>query len=162
MHVGLISDTHNNQYTVQAALARFRNEQIQTILHAGDITNVPTLRLLDGFNAWIAKGNMDHNPALLSVAEELFGPKRMANSHTLELDGVTIALTHGDSWQRLHTLIRAGIYDYVIHGHTHAPNDETVGRTRVINPGALGNSRWRCATCAILNLETGQIDWVEL
>lgn len=162
MRIGLISDTHNNQQTTEAALAQFRSEQIETVLHAGDVTNVPTLKCLAGFDVWIARGNVDHDPHLLTAARELFGPGRLVNVHTLTFNGAHIALTHGNSWQRLTTLIRDTTYQYVIHGHTHAPNDEMIGTVRVINPGALGNSRWRCATCAILDLATGDLQWIEL
>jgi predicted phosphodiesterase len=27
--------------------------------------------------------------------------------------------------------------DYVLHGHTHVTRDERIGKTRIINPGAL-------------------------
>lgn len=162
MRIGLISDTHDNRHTVEAALTHFRDAQITTVLHAGDVTNVPTLKLLADFDLWIARGNVDHDPQLLSTARELFGPGRLLNAHSLTFDGMRIALTHGHSWQRLTTLIRDSGYRYVIHGHTHVPNDETVGTVRVINPGALGNSRWRCATCAVLDLATDALEWIEL
>ena len=162
MYIGLISDTHNEHATLKAALARFRQTQVQTVLHAGDITSVSTLKLLAGFDVWIARGNMDHDPRLTPAADALFGPERLARVHELELNGARIAVTHGDSWQRFETLVRAATYDYVIHGHTHTPNDETIGPTRVINPGALGHSKWRCATCAIVDLTTGDLQWIEL
>jgi len=162
MRIGLISDTHNNRRTVKAALARFRREQIKTLLHAGDITNVATLEMFEGFDMWIARGNIDHDPNLVKVANVLFGPGRLANVHTLTFDGIHIAMTHGSSWQRLTSAIEAGTYNYVIHGHTHTPRDERIGATRVINPGALGRSRWKCATCAILDLATDALEWIEL
>lgn len=162
MHIGLISDTHNNEQTLGAAVARFRQAQVQAVLHAGDVTSAFTLTLLDGFDVWIATGNMDHDPQLAVAVAERFGAARLARIHEISFNGARIAMIHGDSWARLETLIRAATYDYVIHGHTHVPNDETVGKTRVINPGALGHSRWRCATCAILDPTTGDLQWIEL
>ncbi len=46
MRIGLISDTHNNLRNVKLALARFRSEGVQTILHAGDITGPKVLEAL--------------------------------------------------------------------------------------------------------------------
>lgn len=166
MLIGLIADTHNNQQTTKAALARFRQAQIETLLHAGDVTNVKTLRLFAGFDLWIARGNIDHDPNLLTVAVELFGPGRLADVHRLTFDGVHIAMTHGSSWQRLTALIRDKSNTYVIHGHTHTPRDERAratdgSTTRVINPGAIGNSRWKSPTCAILDLATGALELIE-
>ena len=161
MLIGLISDTHNNQQTTKAALARFRQAQIETVLHAGDVTNVKTLRLFEDFDVWIARGNIDHDPNLPKVTKELFGPGRLANVHVLTFDGIRIAMTHGSSWQRLTALIRDTSNSYVIHGHTHTPRDERQGTVRIINPGALGNSRWKCPTCAVLDLATDTLTVIE-
>jgi uncharacterized protein len=167
MRIGLISDTHDEEHILGLALAHFRQAQAQTVLHAGDVTSPFTLKLFRDFDMWIAKGNMDHDPKLALAVAEYFGAERLARIHELDFDGIHVALTHGDSWQRLEALIRAPVKGevrrrYVIHGHTHAPNDETVGPTRVINPGAIGRARWRCATCAILDLATDDLQWIEL
>lgn len=166
MRVGLISDTHNEEHTLGLALARFRQAQVKAVLHAGDVTGAFTLKLFADFDVWIARGNMDHDPKLALAVTECFGAERLARVHELDFDGVSITMTHGDSWQRLESLIRVpaegGQRRYVIHGHTHIPNDETIGTTRLINPGAIGCTRWRCATCAILDLATDDLQWIEL
>jgi putative phosphoesterase len=166
MRIGLISDTHDEAHTLGLALARFRQAQVRTVLHAGDVTSVFTLKLFTDFDVWIAKGNMDHDPKLALAVTEYFGAERLARVHDLRFNGARITMTHGDSWQRLEALIRAPAEDeqrrYVIHGHTHAPDDETIAGTRVINPGAIGRTRWRCATCAILDLATDDLQWIEL
>lgn len=166
MRIGLISDTHDEEHTLSMALARFRQAQVRTVLHAGDVTSAFTLKLLADFDVWIARGNMDHDPKLALAVAECFGAERLARTHDLSFNGARIVMTHGDSWQRLEALIRTPADDgrrrYVVHGHTHAPNDETIGATRVINPGAIGLTRWRCATCAILDLTTDDLQWIEL
>ncbi|MBN1876322.1 MAG: YfcE family phosphodiesterase [Anaerolineae bacterium] len=161
MRIGLLSDTHNHRDHVKSALSEFHNCQVTTLLHAGDVTQPVILKMLQGFDVWIARGNMDYNPDLLTVAEELFGKGRMRLVHTLTFAGVRVALTHGDTLD-LHKIIHSGIYHYVIHGHSHIPKFEQVGETWVINPGALGNTRWRTATCAILDLVKGDLEWVEV
>ena len=45
MRIGLISDTHDEAHTLGLALARFRQAQVRTVLHAGDVTSVFTLKL---------------------------------------------------------------------------------------------------------------------
>ncbi|MBN2390786.1 MAG: metallophosphoesterase family protein [Anaerolineae bacterium] len=166
MRIGLISDTHDERHTLSMALERFRQAQVKTVLHAGDVTSAFTLKLFADFDVWIARGNMDHDPKLALAVTEYFGAERLARIHDLSFNGARIAMTHGDSWQRLTALIRApaddGRHCYVIYGHTHAPTDETIGATRVINPGAIGRARWRCATCAILDLATDDLQWIEL
>lgn len=158
MRIGLISDTHNEHPRVQQGLEHFRQQQVSIVFHAGDVTDVSTLQLFAGFDVWLAKGNMDRDLRLRSTAQELFGAGRMAAVHHLSVAGAAVALLHGDDGAALESLIHSQIYTFVIHGHTHAPRDETIGATRVINPGALV----RIPTCAMLDLETGDLTWLEL
>lgn len=162
MRVGLISDTHDHLPRLQAALAHFRREEIYTLLHAGDLTSPGTLTLLCGFDLWVARGNMDGDPTLPTLAEALFGPGRLAEGHYLTLDGKTLALLHGHRQEQLDELIRSGRYTYIIHGHTHAPRDERRGPTRVINPGAIGGMPRRPPSYAILDLGSDDLTWYEL
>ncbi len=162
MRIGLISDTHDDIRTLDAAVARFREAQVLVVLHAGDVTSASTLKVLDDFAVWLARGNMDQDPRLAPTVAEHFGPERLARLHTLNFDGVQVALTHGDSWQQLTALVRAATYAYVIHGHTHVRRDEIIGPTRIINPGALSSARGQRATCAIVDLATGELQWIEL
>ena len=160
MRIALVSDTHNDQNKIKQALARLRQEHITKVLHAGDVTSARMLRLFKAFDVWVARGNMDHDPALDATAHELFGPQRLAAVHKLTLDGHTLALVHNGESAAGRELIRSRDYDYVIHGHSHHPRDERFAGTRVINPGALGNTGWRRPTFAILDLETDALSWV--
>lgn len=161
MRIGLISDTHNEQQKVKLALQKFQEHGVEIILHAGDITSTATLNLFSDFNVWISRGNMDRDRELPKVASQLFGPGRMATTHELKIDDTTFALLHGDSWTQLESRIKSKRYNFVIHGHTHVPQDETIGATRVVNPGALGHARWHSPTYAILDLTERTLEWFE-
>ncbi len=160
MRIALISDTHNDQDRIKQALARLRQEHITTVLHAGDVTSARMLRFFKAFDVWVARGNMDHDPALNATVHELFGPQRLTAIHKLTLDGHTLALIHNGESAAGRELIQSRDYDYVIHGHSHHPRDEAFSATRVINPGALGNTGWRRPSFAILDLQTGDLSWV--
>jgi len=162
MRIGLLSDTHNQEWAVKSAVKRLRAEHITTVLHAGDVTNAATLALLAGFDAWIARGNCDYELALEHKATALFGEDRFLLLHKLELAGARIALAHGNVEALVTGLVRSGAFDYVIQGHTHNPADDKIGNTRLINPGALGNTLGRVPTFAILNLATGDLEWIEV
>lgn len=162
MRIGLISDTHNDQRSVRQALSRLRVEQVTTLLHAGDVTNAATLRLFADFDVWIARGNMDRDPGLLPVAHELFGAGRLRTLQKINLEGHAIALTHSNTPESRRELVESQAYDYVIFGHTHRTQDERVGPTRVINPGALSTIRWHVPTFAILDLATDDLSWIKL
>ena len=162
MRIGLISDTHNDQQRIKLALGRLRQLGVTTLLHAGDVTSGRTLRLFKGFTIWIARGNMDSDPTLKATAHELFGPERLRAIHELTLDGHSVAVIHNGQSADGRELIRSGEHEVVVHGHSHHKAEEVFGDTRVINPGALGNTRWRRPTFAILDLVTNDLSWIEL
>jgi len=162
MRIGLISDTHNDRDAVGRALARLRSEGIVAVLHAGDVTSAGTLRLFEGFKMLVARGKMDHDAALGTTAVELFGVGCFKPLHQLTLDGVSIALAHDSNAIEAHRLIVAGETDYIIVGHSHKRQDQRLGRTRVINPGALGNARWDRPSFAILDTDRDELTSIEL
>ncbi|MBN1249653.1 MAG: metallophosphoesterase family protein [Anaerolineae bacterium] len=162
MRIGIIADTHNDQNLTQRALARLQQESIGTILHAGDVTSARLLQLFEGYDVWIARGNMDHDPALIPTAQALFGPGRLKAVHTLSLNGCNIAMVHNGESPSARELIKTKAYTYLIHGHTHHIRDERMLSTRIINPGAIGNTRWRRPSFAILDLGTDDLSIIEL
>ena len=78
------------------------------------------------------------------------------------VDGYSLAMIHGDNEEVLSNLINSGRYAYVFYGHTHRRQDRTAGRTRAINPGALGGRRWQSRSFCILDLATGKARFVEI
>jgi uncharacterized protein len=163
MRIGLVSDTHNDRRRLRQAIEWLRLESITTVLHAGDVANGQILRLFAGFTLWVARGNMDQDPLLFRVSQELFGAGHYRNSHTLSLNGATVALVHSPDSDIARGWIASEAHDYVIHGHTHQPRDERIGHTRIINPGALAHPRGPYApSFCILDLSTGTLNRVEL
>ncbi|MCU0521562.1 MAG: metallophosphatase family protein [Anaerolineae bacterium] len=161
MRIGLVSDTHNDRLAAERALTHLRSEGITVLLHAGDVTDSGTLRLFEGFDMWIARGNMDHDPGLGPATQELFGCGRLRAIHRLTLDGASIALAHNGDAVEVRSLIASGALDYVILGHSHRRHDQRLGKTRVINPGALGNARWCRPSFAILDLSRDELSSIE-
>jgi uncharacterized protein len=162
MRIGLVADTHNDHANTLRALARLRTERITHLLHAGDVTSAQTLRLFEGFDVWIARGNMDHDPGLIAVAQELFGPGRFRRAHNLTLHTTPVAVVHDGDAVQARQIIFDRVAEVLVLGHTHSRRDERLDGIRIINPGALGNTRWQRPTFAILDLSTGDLTWVEL
>lgn len=162
MKIGVISDTHDNLGNLEAALETMRAEGVTKILHCGDLCGPDIIRALAGFDVWIAQGNMDRHIGLAHAAEETFGRGRLAWLHQFTLDGYLVAMIHGDNEELLGNLITSGQYAHVFCGHTHRRRDQTVGRTRVINPGALGGLRRQSRSFCILDLATGEFRFIEL
>jgi len=160
--IGIISDTHDNQSNLEAALEILETEGVTTVLHCGDVCGPDLVEALAGFDVWVAQGNMDRHPRLARTIDETLGRGRLARLHKPTVDGYALAMLHGDNTEMLRDLIASGQHAYIVHGHTHRRRDQTVGRTRVINPGALGGTRWQSRSFCILDLDTGEVRFVEL
>jgi len=162
MKVGIVSDTHDNVGNLAVALNALRIEDVTKIFHCGDLCGPDIIQMLADFEVWIAEGNMDRQIGLEGVSEEMLGPGRLAWLHKFTLDGYPVAMLHGDNEEVLAGLIASGEYTCVFHGHTHRRCDKMIGRTRVINPGALGGTRYQARSFCILDLATGKARFVEL
>ena len=160
--IGVISDSHNSQNHLTAALEEIRSRGITELIHCGDIRGSKMLPSFDGFRAYFVLGNADREPAELRRAiRERFGPDAVGTVLTFERGGKRIGVTHGHT-SELSQLIDSGRYDYVLHGHTHRRRDEIIGSTRVLNPGALGGIKKESRSYALLDPERDLVEFVEL
>jgi putative phosphoesterase len=162
MRIGIVSDSHDDLHNLELALDVLRAAEVTRVLHCGDLCGPAAVELLSNFNVWIARGNMDRHPELEQTILETIGSGRLADIHRLTLDGHSVAMVHGHQESRLRRLINTGEHAYVFHGHTHRRSDRRVGRTRVINPGALGGMRWQQRSFCILDLELGEAEFIRL
>lgn len=163
MRIGILSDTHNRKEALASALAALRREGIDTLFHCGDVTTLETARLMSSFTVHYVYGNGDADA--LEIREMLLNANPDCTGGLVfsgELDGVKIAATHGHIAGKVMALVASGDYDYVFHGHTHIQRNDLHGRTRIINPGALGGTRNDGRNLCILDLRSGDIDFPAL
>ena len=161
--IGILSDMHNHKDNLAAALKTFEREGIRLVICCGDVTDAELIPLFTGLELHLVEGNIDHNPKSLTRAVERLGNgSTFGLEYTATLDGRRIAVLHGHLVDRLIESIHSGLYDYVIHGHTHRRRDERIGATRVINPGALGGERMEKRSCAVLDVSQDQLRFIEI
>ncbi len=147
MRLGVISDTHGQLRP--AVFDVFR--AVDHILHAGDIGPPALLEELETIAPTTAVyGNTD--------GWELRG--RLPPVATVELDGFTIVVTHGDQLgtpdpESLHAAFPDA--EIIVFGHTHRPVLTLVDVVvTVMNPGGAGPRRFNLpASVGILELEPG-------
>jgi putative phosphoesterase len=137
MRIGVISDTHGHTTNTMAAVRMLESLEVEAVLHCGDICSeaIPSL-----FGAWPAHfvfGNCDGDFDSLRVAIEKEGMACYGWFGNLELDGRRIALLHSHDAKLFQQVCRSGDYDLVCYGHTHVAEQRRVGKTLVLNPGAL-------------------------
>ena len=157
--IGPISDTHDNAAALAAAMTTLQARGAECVLHAGDVTSADTLALLEGWHAMVSLGNNDVDPAGLADTAHRCGIE-LADAWEGTLGGLRVAAIHGHNHAHLAGAIRGGRYDLVVTEHSHRLRDERVGRTRVINPGAL----YRAAryTCALYDTATDTLEVLEV
>ena len=162
MLIGILSDTHNNVEHTQVALQTFRERGITRLIHCGDITTPEIVYLFSGWDVIFVWGNGDHDEEGLTAAAQAIGAPPPKPVHTLEVDGVKIAATHGHRSRVLAELIADGRYAYVCHGHTHLRKDEVRPpfNVRVVNPGALGGVKLQSRSVCVLNTDAAQVEFI--
>ena len=163
MKVGVLSDTHDDEANLKLALAAYRQQAISQLIHCGDMIGPEIARQFSGFHVIYVDGNMDREPG------EIYRTLREIDPHSVvlptfegEIAGVSIAVTHGADPAELDRVIRAGVHRFVFTGHTHRRRDETLGPTRVFNPGALGGLQFESRSYSVVDFATGKIEVIEL
>jgi len=161
--LGILSDTHNNIANLRAALEIFQQRGVQHLIHCGDVTAPSTLEWLAEYRVIYVFGNGDDASGEMREMLLRYDPLNYAGlSYNGQIDGVKIAAAHGHQPASLDTMIHSGEFDYVFHGHSHRQRDERIGRTRVINPGALGGLHREARSVCIVDLAASRAEFVLL
>lgn len=159
MLIGILSDSHGRTAMTARAVAALRERGADLLLHLGDIETHAVLDELAGHPVRLVFGNCDWDATDLS---------RYARHLDLTVDHPVgqivvgerrIVFTHGHLEKPMHQALHEGA-DYLLHGHTHEVRDERVGRTRIINPGAL--FRAPRYTVALLDPRRDSLDIIEV
>ena len=163
MKIGILSDTHNEREMLKKAVVIFESLNVHHLIHCGDVTNPALLDELSGFIVYCVYGNSDLDRySLKSKLEQLGQNNRIDSFLDLELGGKRIFVIHGDLKHKITEAINNGLYDFVFHGHTHKVEDEWVGSTRVVNPGALGGRYTGNRSIAVLDTIENKLEWFYL
>jgi uncharacterized protein len=161
--IGLISDTHDNFKTIEAAVKIFGEKRIGYVIHAGDITTPEAVEAFSGLKMIGVLGNNDVDKKGLDNAFEKIGGELRGELCEIEEDDLLIGVYHGTNFKKRDALIQSGKYNVVVYGHTHKIDNKVVGKTIVINPGtAHGWFFGYRATAAIFDTVSKECDFVEL
>jgi len=140
MKIGIISDTHNNIKLTEKALSIFKENNVDIVVHAGDITSRRMLSLFKDIKSKFVLGNGDIDVEELNAESEKLGFGSIEKECLLEIDGKSVLIFHGDNVRMFRDAVASGNFDYIIKGHTHFYENYTSNKTRIINPGALYGS----------------------
>lgn len=156
--LGILSDTHGRTPLARKAIDTLLARGATRIIHLGDVGNEAILDLLAGIEAMVVFGNCDDERSLARYAMAL-GIHVVHPGTVIEIKSRRIGLTHGHIESEVARLF-AERPDILLHGHTHEIRDDVVGRTRVLNPGALHRASRH--TAMLLDPETGAAEWIDV
>ncbi len=175
MKIAIISDSHDNLPNIYKAIEWMNKNDIQEIIHCGDVCSPAALReIAKNFKGKIhlAYGNVDgDHEGMERIASEvgnviIYGEKgeleisanSSINTPLAPLKGGTtrlIAFCHFPREAKV--LAESGRYDFVFYGHTHKPWEEMVWKCKMLNPGTLAGMFYK-ATFATFDTNTDQFE----
>jgi len=137
MKVGIISDTHDNVAAVERAVTAFETENVDTVIHCGDVIAPPVVPYFEGLEVHAVLGNNDGEIAGLEAAFRDLGQGSELHGTFAHLafGDREFAVLHGEDGEEIDNLAAADTYDYVCYGHHHEAEQRDVEGTTVINPG---------------------------
>ena len=158
--IGIISDTHENEAAMKKAVEIFKQRNVDFVVHCGDIVSPPVLENFKGLKMKLVFGNNDgEKNGLINKCRELeFG--EIKDELEFEHKRKKFYVYHGTNPAILDAAIKSNKYDYILTGHTHVKREEIMGKSRVINPGALFRD-YPC-TIALLDTEKDKLEFVEI
>jgi putative phosphoesterase len=137
MLVGLISDTHDRLSLIDEAVNKLNEMNVDLVLHAGDYVAPFVASSFTRLTAPLIGvfGNNDGDRALLKKKFAMFGADLRGRFAFVLVDGLRIALLHGDDSELMRSLLELECHDVLVSGHTHEAQSYRKGNTLVINPG---------------------------
>jgi putative phosphoesterase len=164
MIIGLLSDTHDHLPLIDKAVKRLNEMNVELVLHAGDYIAPFVTQNFKQLNAPVIGvfGNNDGDRTMLKKRFAELGSDIRGRFAFVLVDGLRIALLHGDDTELMRSLLELESHDVIVSGHTHVPKTYRKGRTLVINPGETCGYLSGKPTISILDTETLDIKTLQL
>ena len=155
MRIGVVSDTHNNLRNIDTIIDLFNKENLELVIHTGDITNTKSL---DKFKKLDCKfsgvyGNNDRGESGLIDTAESNGFNFQEPPHVINLMNRKIAVFHEPDYIN-HFLEKNKDLDIVLHGHTHRYRNEIKNGVLFFNPGESAGMLKGKNSVGVVNLKT--------
>lgn len=162
MKIGVLSDSHDNIWKLEAAIPHLRATDV--VIHCGDLCAPFMVKRLgeglSGIPIHIVWGNNDGDPwRIARVAAAYPNIQLHGEVARMEIDGVRIGVNHYPEIAR--DLARSGSYDLVCFGHDHTAYEGMEGSCLLLNPGELMGMNGR-STIAVVKLQTLDVTCIDL
>jgi putative phosphoesterase len=163
LKIGIISDTHDNIYSVRDAVSIFNSKEVSEVLHAGDIISPFVIKEFKELYCPITfifgnnEGDLTHLKEIISKYQFKLSGRFYQNT----ISDRRIVMIHGHI-PIIESLIRSGMYDVIVSGHTHRKLLDKKGEALHINPGEACGYLTGVKSIAILDLKKMSADFIEL
>jgi len=160
MILGIMSDTHDKLPSIDEAVNRFNERNVELVLHAGDFISpfvVPRFKPLKARLIGVYGNNDAEREVLRKKFSELNDEIR-GRFAEVNVGKMRIAMTHGDEEDLLKSLIDTETHDVLIYGHSHEVKTYKKGKMLVINPGENCGYLTGKSTIALLSTETLEVE----
>lgn len=151
MKIGIMSDSHDHKENIRKAVDCFNDEKVELVIHAGDIVAPFTVQEFKNLKAPMKAvfGNNDGERIGLSKVFDI-------HVHPLELtlDDKKIVVMHEPF--EINALQKSGVFDVIIHGHTHKKIIDGRRDSLIINPGETCG--WFSGEGSVVVLDTAEMD----
>jgi putative phosphoesterase len=164
MMLGVMADTHDRLPLIDRAVSEFNERGIELVLHAGDFIApfvVPRFKPLKAKLIGVY-GNNDAELELLKRKFAEMNSEIRGRFGEINIEGLKIAILHGEDDELLKSLIDTGSYNVIVHGHTHKAETYKKGGTLVINPGETCGYLTGESTIAVLDTKTLEVEKIQL
>ncbi|MCD6529700.1 metallophosphoesterase [Candidatus Bathyarchaeota archaeon] len=164
MIVGLISDIHDRLPLLEKAVDRLNKEKVDLVLCAGDYVApfvTPYFKALKARMIGVF-GNNDAEKQTLKKRFSDMGFDVQGSFRRVEVDGLKVALLHGNEVELLKSVLDLSSFDVIVYGHTHKAEVQRRNGKLVINPGEVCGYLSGRSTIARLDTETLEAEIIEL
>ena len=163
MKIGLMADTHDRLEAVEKAVEFFNREGVEHVLHAGDLVSPFVAPIFKKLNAKLhyVWGNNEGDREFVRLKFGELGIRPLGDFASLELEGRRIALLHGTHQPIVNSLVKSGLFDIIVRGHTHRA-EVIEGKTLVANPGEVCGYLSGRRTVAMLDLAKLRAEIIKL
>jgi hypothetical protein len=150
---------------VEKAVKRLNEENVGLVLHAGDYVApfvIPKFKDLKARLIGVFGNNDGDHELLKKRFSENKGLEMRENFAEIIVDGLKIALLHGDEEELLKALVESESFDLVVHGHVHKAEVYRKGETLVVNPGEVCGYLTGKSTIALFDTVKREAKIIEL
>lgn len=169
MKIAVLSDIHDHLTGLRKSLKIIKDNSCESVIFCGDMISPFTTGVLAeaGLPTYAVLGNNDEDHiGMMKKGGPKFTWFHLSQEFgTAELDGKKLAFCHYPKLGEL--LAQSGEYDAVFYGHTHQVENETIGKTLLLNPGAVcginfDKGDYDNSTFAIYDTSTNSAEIIEI